>query len=94
MEYTMEKIIDLSQVKRLCISGIRDIRRTCEYLGLWKSWSRIKNNVKKAWWLKFVQESPYNVGVDCAILYEPADMGRIGTFEQLFGSSYGLQILS
>ena len=28
----------------------------------------LKNNVKKAWWQKFVQESPYNVGVDCAIL--------------------------
>ena len=28
----------------------------------------MKNNVKKAWWQKFVQESPYNVGVDCAIL--------------------------
>ena len=27
-----------------------------------------KNNVKRAWWQKFVQESKYNVGVDCAIL--------------------------
>ncbi len=27
-----------------------------------------KNNVKKAWWRKFVQESPYNTGLDCAIL--------------------------
>ncbi|NLG24527.1 MAG: glycine--tRNA ligase, partial [Clostridiales bacterium] len=27
-----------------------------------------KNNVKRAWWRKFVQESPYNTGVDCAIL--------------------------
>ena len=26
------------------------------------------NNVKAAWWKKFVTESPYNVGVDCAIL--------------------------
>ena len=30
-----------------------------------------KNNVKKAWWRKFVQESPYNVGMDCAILMNP-----------------------
>ncbi len=30
-----------------------------------------KNNVKKAWWKKFIQESPYNVGVDCAILMNP-----------------------
>ena len=28
----------------------------------------MKNNVKKAWWQKFIMESPYNVGVDCAIL--------------------------
>ncbi len=28
----------------------------------------LKNNVKRAWWKKFVQENPYNVGVDCAIL--------------------------
>ena len=27
-----------------------------------------KNNVKRAWWKKFVQQSPYNVGLDCAIL--------------------------
>ena len=31
----------------------------------------LKNNVKKAWWQKFVQESPENVGVDCAILMNP-----------------------
>jgi glycyl-tRNA synthetase len=28
----------------------------------------LKNNVKRAWWRKFVQESPYNTGLDCAIL--------------------------
>ncbi|MCL1998096.1 MAG: glycine--tRNA ligase [Turicibacter sp.] len=32
----------------------------------------LKNNVKKAWWKKFVQENPLNVGVDCAILMNPA----------------------
>jgi len=31
----------------------------------------LKNNVKAAWWKKFVSESPYNVGVDCAILMNP-----------------------
>ena len=31
-----------------------------------------KNNVKRAWWKKFVQESPYNTGVDCAILMNPS----------------------
>ena len=31
----------------------------------------MKNNIKKAWWKKFVQESPYNVGLDAAILMNP-----------------------
>ncbi|MDR3239179.1 MAG: glycine--tRNA ligase [Clostridiales bacterium] len=44
------------------------------YGGLANTWDygplgvELKNNVKKAWWKKFVQESPYNVGLDCAIL--------------------------
>ena len=43
----------------------------------------LKNNVKKAWWQKFVQESPYNVGVDCAILMNPQTWvasGHLGGF--------------
>ena len=43
----------------------------------------MKNNVKKAWWKKFVQESPYNVGVDCAILMNPqvwVASGHVGGF--------------
>ena len=39
----------------------------------------LKNNVKKAWWKKFIQENPYNVGVDCAILMNPQTMGSIRT---------------
>jgi glycyl-tRNA synthetase len=44
------------------------------YGGLANTWDygplgvELKNNVKKAWWKKFVQESPYNVGLDSAIL--------------------------
>ena len=44
------------------------------YGGLANSWDygplgvEMKNNVKKAWWKKFVQESPYNVGLDSAII--------------------------
>ncbi len=47
------------------------------YGGLANSWDygplgvEFKNNVKKAWWRKFVQESPYNVGMDAAILMNP-----------------------
>ncbi|MBR0092091.1 MAG: glycine--tRNA ligase, partial [Lachnospiraceae bacterium] len=47
------------------------------YGGLANTWDyghlgvELKNNVKRAWWRKFVQENPYNVGVDCAILMNP-----------------------
>lgn len=47
------------------------------YGGLANSWDygplgvEFKNNVKKAWWKKFVQESPLNVGLDSAILMNP-----------------------
>jgi glycyl-tRNA synthetase len=43
----------------------------------------LKNNVKKAWWKKFVQENTYNVGVDCAILMNPqvwVASGHVGGF--------------
>ena len=43
----------------------------------------LKNNVKRAWWKKFVQENPYNVGVDCAILMNPQTWvasGHLGGF--------------
>jgi glycyl-tRNA synthetase len=47
------------------------------YGGLANSWDygplgvELKNNIKRAWWKKFVQESPYNVGLDAAILMNP-----------------------
>ncbi len=59
------------------------------YGGLANSWDygplgvEFKNNVKKAWWKKFIQESPYNVGVDCAILMNPkvwVASGHVGGF--------------
>ena len=43
----------------------------------------LKNNVKRAWWKKFIQENPYNVGVDCAILMNPQTWvasGHLGGF--------------
>ena len=42
-----------------------------------------KNNVKRAWWKKFIQESPYNVGLDAAILMNPKTWvasGHVGGF--------------
>ena len=39
----------------------------------------LKNNVKRAWWQKFIQENPYNVGVGLCDPDESADMGGIRT---------------
>ena len=59
------------------------------YGGLANSWDygplgvELKNNVKKAWWKKFVQECPYNVGLDSAILMNPETWvasGHLGGF--------------
>ena len=47
------------------------------YGGLANSWDygplgkELKENVKRAWWKKFIQENPYNYGVDAAILMNP-----------------------
>ncbi len=67
----MEKIIALAKSRGFIYPGSEI------YGGLANTWDygnlgvELKNNVKKAWWQKFVQESPYNVGVDCAILMNP-----------------------
>ncbi len=59
------------------------------YGGLSNSWDygplgvEFKNNIKKAWWQKFVQESPYNVGLDSAIIMNPqtwVTSGHVGGF--------------
>ena len=68
---TMEKIVALATNRGFVYPGSQI------YGGLANSWDygplgvELKSNVKKAWWKKFVQESPYNVGVDCAILMNP-----------------------
>ena len=68
---TMDKIVALCNNRGFIYPG-SDI-----YGGLANTWDygplgvEFKNNVKKAWWRKFVQESPYNVGMDCAILMNP-----------------------
>ena len=47
------------------------------YGGLANTWDfgplgvLLKNNLKAAWWKKFVTESEYNIGLDCAILMNP-----------------------
>lgn len=67
-EKTMEKIVSLCKGRGFVYSGSEI------YGGLANTWDygplgvELKNNVKRAWWKKFVQESPYNVGLDSAIL--------------------------
>ena len=71
MEKTMDKIVALAKARGFVYPGSEI------YGGLANTWDygnlgvELKNNVKKAWWKKFIQESPYNVGVDCAILMNP-----------------------
>lgn len=83
VEKTMDKIVALAKNRGFVYPG-SDI-----YGGLANSWDygplgvELKNNVKKAWWRKFVQENPYNVGVDCAILMNPqvwVASGHVGGF--------------
>ena len=70
-EKTMEKIVALCKNRGFVFSGSEI------YGGLANSWDygplgvEVKNNVKKAWWKKFVQESKLNVGLDSAILMNP-----------------------
>ncbi len=71
MEKTMDKIEALAKARGFIYPGSEI------YGGLANTWDygnlgvEFKNNVKKAWWKKFIQENPYNVGVDCAILMNP-----------------------
>ena len=79
----MEKIVALCKGRGFVYSGSEI------YGGLSNTWDygplgvEFKNNVKKAWWRKFVQENPYNVGLDAAILMNPkvwVASGHVGGF--------------
>ena len=67
-DFSMDKIVNLCKNRGFIFAGSEI------YGGLSNTWDygplgvELKNNVKKAWWKKFVQESPYNVGLDAAIL--------------------------
>ncbi len=83
MEKTMDKIVNLAKARGFVYPGSEI------YGGLANTWDygnlgvELKNNVKKAWWQKFVQENPHNVGVDCAILMNPQTWiasGHLGSF--------------
>ncbi len=83
MEKTMDKIVQVCKARGFIYPGSEI------YGGLANTWDygnlgvELKNNVKRAWWQKFIQESPYNVGVDCAILMNPQTWvasGHLGNF--------------
>jgi glycyl-tRNA synthetase len=80
---TMDKIVALCKTRGFIFPGSEI------YGGLANSWDygplgvEFKNNVKKAWWKKFVQESRYNVGLDSAIIMNPeawVASGHVGGF--------------
>ncbi len=82
-EKTMDKVVGLCKTRGFIYPG-SDI-----YGGLANAWDygplgvELKNNVKRAWWKKFVQECPYNVGLDSAILMNPevwVASGHVGGF--------------
>lgn len=82
-EKTMEKVVALCKARGFVYPGSEI------YGGLSNTWDygplgvEFKNNVKRAWWKKFVQESPYNVGLDSAILMNPQTwvaLGHVGGF--------------
>ena len=82
-ELTMEKLVALCKSRGFVYPGSEI------YGGLANAWDygplgvELKNNVKKAWMKKFVQESKYNVGFDAAILMNPKTWvasGHVGGF--------------
>ncbi|MDD2503190.1 MAG: glycine--tRNA ligase [Clostridia bacterium] len=83
VENKMDKLVALCKNRGFIFPGSEI------YGGLANSWDyghlgvEFKNNVKKAWWKKFIQESPYNVGMDAAILMNPRTWevsGHVGSF--------------
>lgn len=82
-EKTMEKVVGLCKNRGFVYSGSEI------YGGLSNTWDygplgvEFKNNVKNAWHKKFVQENPYNVALDSAILMNPqvwVASGHVGGF--------------
>jgi len=79
----MDKIVNLCKGRGYVYPGSEI------YGGLSNAWDygplgvEFKNNIKRAWWQKFIMESPYNVGLDAAILMNPQTWvasGHVGGF--------------
>ena len=82
-EKSMEKIVAFCKGRGYVYAGSEI------YGGLANTWDygplgvEFKNNIKRAWWKKFIQENPYNVGLDAAILMNPQTWvasGHLGGF--------------
>jgi glycyl-tRNA synthetase len=82
-EKTMDKVVALAKSRGFVYPGSEI------YGGLANSWDygplgvEFKNNVKQAWWKKFIHESKLNVGIDCAILMNRnvwVASGHVGSF--------------
>jgi glycyl-tRNA synthetase len=82
-EKTMDTIVALAKARGFIFPGSEI------YGGLANSWDygplgvELKNNIKQAWWQKFVRACPYNVGLDSAILMNPqvwVASGHVGGF--------------
>ncbi|MEG2959487.1 MAG: glycine--tRNA ligase, partial [Oscillospiraceae bacterium] len=83
LDKTMDKVVALCKGRGFVYPGSEI------YGGLANAWDygplgvELKNNIKRAWWKKFVQESPYNVGLDSAIIMNPQTWvasGHLGGF--------------
>ncbi|OFW77645.1 MAG: glycine--tRNA ligase [Alicyclobacillus sp. RIFOXYA1_FULL_53_8] len=83
MTVSMEQLVALAKHRGFIFPG-SDI-----YGGLANTWDygplgvELKNNIKRAWWKKFIQESPYNVGLDTAVLMNRqvwVASGHVGNF--------------
>ncbi|MFV0394581.1 MAG: glycine--tRNA ligase [Coprobacillaceae bacterium] len=79
----MDKIVNYAKTSGFVYQGSEI------YDGLANTWAygpvgvELKNNIKNAWWKRFVQESPYNVGLDAAIFMNPKvweASGHVGGF--------------
>lgn len=74
----MDKLVALCKNRGFIFAGSEI------YGGLANTWdfgplgAELKNNVKNAWWRKFVRENPYNVGLDSAILMNPQTWAATG----------------
>jgi len=92
-QLTMDKLVALAKNRGFVYPGSEI------YGGLSNSWDygplgvQLKNNIKQAWWKKFVVENPYNVGLDSAIIMNPTTWQASGHIGGFFRPLDGLQIL-